>query len=350
VLDLLTLANAGTPLIWASLCVLLVGNIGIGLLEALLLRVLFKAEINPGWLIGANYGSMAVGALIVGEYGHSGPGATDPFQYAMPTVFLFWLIAFLVTIVVEWPIFSIAAGRFGFRVRGLVFSVWINTLSYVVISLLAVLLCQTSAVSQTQLVSATSLQVPPGWVYYLSPDSQELRRVRTDGSQDSHVGRVEVKESLGGSWTRLTVESRKGNKRGSLYLRTSRAATLMRANIAEPGTFATAASRLDDDSYLLGNITFGSDSSLAWTYPAGAYNGFWAAEGLTINGKRYAFDTPFLMIRWRSVTVLPDRKILAVFGDQVVLFDPQTGRIAVLARGHGPALALDEPVLVEHSL
>lgn len=61
------LANAGTPLMWAGISHLLLGNAIIGSVEAFLLTKLFRTRKWPSvWLLyAANYISAWVGALLI---------------------------------------------------------------------------------------------------------------------------------------------------------------------------------------------------------------------------------------------------------------------------------------------
>jgi hypothetical protein len=75
--------------------------------------------------------------------------------------------------------------------------------------------------------------------------------------------------------------------------------------------------------------------------------GFWPIEGMTVEnnqGKgRYHFAWETLFSQWtmRNVIQLPDEKVIFQLGeDQICVLDPETRRIALLARGRGPTLVL----------
>ena len=77
------------------------------------------------------------------------------------------------------------------------------------------------------------------------------------------------------------------------------------------------------------------------------FTGFWAAEGLrgenTNTGTKIKvrLETPFIQWQARNAIQLPnDQVIFQLGGDQICLFDPNTKRLAILARGRGPVVAL----------
>jgi hypothetical protein len=74
-------------------------------------------------------------------------------------------------------------------------------------------------------------------------------------------------------------------------------------------------------------------------------SGFWPATGLTgtereTNRKiRLAWETHFAQWYVRNLIQLPDDKVIFQLGDtQICVLDPQTRRVALLARGRGPAV------------
>jgi hypothetical protein len=321
---------------------LLFGNAALGLAETWLLKKLFKVDIASGWLIAANYISMICGSFLVMYSGYfTRIAVSDPFAYGLTVLCGTWLLAFVATVLFEWPFYSVANGRFGFKRVGLKRSIATNAISYGCLTLFFAFVGKFSALTSIRQTSLQSLQPLAGWVYFITPDGQDVHRIRTDGSKVEVVFTNLGARTGNQGWSRLTIERRGRDKLGSLYLRQSKE-RLIKRDVASMGTFAISRSVKDDGSYSMGNLTFGPGSVLFW-HPRSVYVGYWAYEGLTVGEKQYAFETPLLTIKWRSVTDLPNGMIVANFGEQIVVFDPKTNRVANLVRGDGPAVLLDVP-------
>lgn len=99
-------ANAGTPLMWASVFHLTLGNLVIGLGEALLLARLTSAPLGKAiiTLILGNYTSAFVGAFLI----FPGIVLIDETGYRLQWLLLSGLTAFFATLVVEYPLFKLA--------------------------------------------------------------------------------------------------------------------------------------------------------------------------------------------------------------------------------------------------
>ena len=76
-------ANGGTSLMWFSMLHLLIGNFFVGIGEAVVLRILFKAPWARaiGFMVVANYFSMIAGTVFIDRVSPacgSGPAASPP--------------------------------------------------------------------------------------------------------------------------------------------------------------------------------------------------------------------------------------------------------------------------------
>jgi hypothetical protein len=75
--------------------------------------------------------------------------------------------------------------------------------------------------------------------------------------------------------------------------------------------------------------------------------GFWAVEGMRVENKkngtnlRFSWETLFSQWNIRSAILLPDDHVIFQLGqDQICVLEPATKKIALLARGRGPAVVL----------
>ncbi|HEY0867861.1 MAG TPA: hypothetical protein VGE01_10795, partial [Fimbriimonas sp.] len=78
--------------------------------------------------------------------------------------------------------------------------------------------------------------------------------------------------------------------------------------------------------------------------------GFWPLEGLRILSTQpysLAVETPFLMVFWRNLTLMPGDFGVVEANGWIVLVHLPTGRLTTLARGKNPTVVLDEPNAAE---
>jgi len=109
-------ANAGTPLMWAGLLHLVVGNWCIGILEGWLLAWRYRMPIrrSAAAMVVANYTSMGIG---VWGFSVLQPGllprllGDEPLYSAPPVLLLLTILAYVATVVIEWPFCYWALGN-----------------------------------------------------------------------------------------------------------------------------------------------------------------------------------------------------------------------------------------------
>lgn len=109
------LLNAGTPMLMASVLHLFFGNLMIGLLEAYILRKLYKLSVRVLPIILANYISMIAGLLLVMPYvldkwgmNFWGMKLHDADEYAFVDFWVGMAFAFVLSIIIELPFFMYA--------------------------------------------------------------------------------------------------------------------------------------------------------------------------------------------------------------------------------------------------
>lgn len=327
---------------WAGCFQLVFGNIVLGIFEAWLIRRLGKSEIkSSGLMVAANFASMLVGIGLVAAAGPlQGVAARDPFRFAVPVIVGMWLIAFVMTVLVEWWFVARTAGL-QMGKRSFVLSLLVQSVSYVCLIPIALYIGSMSAVMGLRGASPADVATLPGWIYYLSPDAKTVYRTRLDGSTTEVVMRS-PSETI--SFTgRITIEPTSDNDRARLLLRDGTRHVELIKNVGEPEQCAPVEQRGQDNLAIIGNGNFGPWSTRSFDDSVMAYADYWARLGIKIDGRRYALETPFLALVWRSPVVLPDGKIVVQFGDAIVLVDPKTRRVAKIAEG------LCGDVLLDHA-
>jgi len=90
-------------------------------------------------------------------------------------------------------------------------------------------------------------------------------------------------------------------------------------------------------------LRLGSQGEDRWTFRTG----FWAVEGMRARKEktgetfRFSWETPFSQWIVRNAIQLPDDHVIFQLGeDQVCVLEPDTKRIALLARGRGPVVVM----------
>lgn len=114
------LANAGTPLMWASGLFMLFGNAGIGILEGLMIGRLFKVRFRRAIpiMIVANYVSMFAGVAGVeylSNWFQDIRMRQDPLYAGSQAMGLAAAASFVCSIIMEWPFCFWAMKKAGIR-------------------------------------------------------------------------------------------------------------------------------------------------------------------------------------------------------------------------------------------
>ncbi len=319
------LANAGTPLIWLTGLHLVVGNSLIGVGEGLLLRWAFGVRTASGIprMIGANYASAVVGVALTAGAHAAFHRSLDPGQAAAGLVAACALF-FAATVLVEWPFVAWAMGRGERRAkRSLFASFVVNAASYAVLVPLYAQVSTVSAVTDTtQVDPAVFASGPRATVFYLDEERAAVWAVALDGSGRRRVAEI----SRVGRRPQLVADPDAGVVRVT-DADAPPVSTTGRTKARLPGCFDTAVD-LDDGEW-------------------NAATGFWATKGLhatrRADGERlhFALATPFVEWQASDATLLPGGLVVFALGPHVVVLDLTTKRLAVLAVGSSPVVALE---------
>jgi hypothetical protein len=340
------LANAGTPLLWAGIFHLLLGNAIIGIGEGLLLFKLFKiSRWQQLLLIPANYLSAWVGLLLVNApYMTSSPiiqTLSDITIEVLP--FWFWAAIFLffgLTLILEYPFFWFALRYKESALKeALKVTVIINGISYLVLFGCYGAISSTSLLTQLQGVSPTQIQAPKGYdLYFITPDGKEVVKTDLLGMRKEQVKTVKSPQPL----DKLLVR-RNGQGRIELFIQSNDRGSQFREETILPDV--TAAVPLPEqlngypiDSRQIPKLTSRTD----WEYRTG----FWAVEGIYGENKkqnlhfRFALETPLISWFPKNATHIDgDFVVFELNNNQICLLQPQERKIALISRGRSPVVA-----------
>ncbi|MHB9132844.1 MAG: hypothetical protein ACYDBB_17380 [Armatimonadota bacterium] len=321
-------ANAGTLLIWAEMGHLFFGNLLIGMLEALFIARLFKIRYHLAMplLVPANYASMASGAALVMLDAFL-PGMRnallgDAPLYRLPLLLgVMTAITLSLSVLLEWPFYRAAftreraltlsetgevdERRFTSR-RIFSATVYTQLFSYLLLTACYLVVSGTGLIRNARVTPGLDFAATPTAKVYFLKDGANYR-VQLDGSSPVQVSEEEVDKVI------MRYLQQDGSFHHFLYTGTG------------------------GDTFDLRPV-----HNRDWR----GRTHFWETSGLELRNERtgercdLGLELPF--VRWRSerATILPGDQVVYQLGPQIVLFDINTRRLACIARGSRPVVAL----------
>ncbi|MGB3694427.1 MAG: hypothetical protein WBG70_18650 [Spirulinaceae cyanobacterium] len=318
------LANVGTPLIWARISHLLLGNAIIGSAEAFLLTKLFHTPKWPSvWLLyAANYLSAWVGAFLLTNRLSSIPSIT--IENAQIWLWICVPFAFAVTLLIEYPFFWFLLRKQERSItKAIKATLIIHGISYLLLFGWYSLSSQTSMLTQLEVVAAQEIQPQEEYeLYFITPDGKQVIRSNLEGKNQKVVKDLEAIERDSKLVVRQDEESR---------------FDLLVDNEVILTNFASLAGDRPQFYEEVTKLTENSD----WEYRTIV----WAAGGIIGNnqkensGFQFAIETPFAAWRVSNATHLEGDAVVFQLGDnQVCILQPQEKIIALIARGKEPVV------------
>jgi hypothetical protein len=349
-------ANAGTPLMWASMFHLVFGNLIIGIFEGNLLAKFFGISKRKCiWLlILANYFSAWLGGFFIAK----AMAKTLPMTLhsAWSSLWSMVLVTYVLTILLEYPFVAISFwGKPSWLRKSLLGSLLVQTVSYTILFGWYWIASGTSLYTKTDVVELSSISLPEKvLVYFISADDGDvytghLRDVQWQNVFDLNSSRrndrlfVRPSDEDSNSWdlvARLeTSQRRKPNLITVQEKFAVIAAPSRRSQNTDPPQY-------EGSWFNFGHVPkLGNAESSPWKF----WSGFWPIEGLRgeddNSGNRVSFslETPFVAWSVRNATHLPTDKVLLQLGkDQICVYDPEKKQIALLARGRGPIAVMEK--------
>ena len=346
-------ANAGTPLMWASMLHLVFGNAIIGFIEGLLLSRIFKC---PTWrsipgLIAANYVSAWVGGILVS-------GVLSPLPDITIENIRFWfcsfvVIAYLVTLLIEYPFFwFVMRSQERCLVRAVKATALVNAISYVLLFGWYWMASGTSMMTQLQVVSTGSLTPRDEYaLFFISTDGRQILQTDLNGQHRSVLSQVVAPHRND------RLFARRNSKTGyDLFIhldlddRDKVREDLIAANFSDLAPVDWRISEGHSEKTEGTWFNFGPAPSLASKSDWKFSTGFWPIEGIKADNKkekattRLSLETPFAAWIARNATQVEGDLVVFQLGDnQICILDPESRRIALIARGKGPIVAKLQP-------
>jgi len=339
------LANVGTPLIWATIFHLYIGNAIIGIFEGLLISFLFKTRklLTIFIFILANYFSAWTGQLGFGWF----------FNKANLTIYqirLFIFIAIttmiLATIILEWPLILIIFRKEKNKLRkSIKASLFAQITSYAIIIPWFLLISGTSFITKaTPDKNYTKWVNKQAVIYYISIQDGDIYRhdIHNNTSQNIYDLNSTYRDD------RLCVNSNEDEATSDLY------ALIQSEKILILKNFFTALP--PQDKHIMQReaaaetwFNYGQALDLRdpderlWYF----HTGYWPIDGLTVSNKitkertRLSLETPFAHWLVRNATVIPGDQLIFQLGQQICIFDRKSRKIGLIAEGKGPVVKLE---------
>ncbi len=339
------LANAGTPLMWASMIHLVIGNAFIGILEGTLLAKIFslKKVKTVGIIILANYFSAWLGGLFLGQaiVKHLPIDLNNAWFY-------FWLMVFItycITLLLEFPfVVFCLRGDSKWLSKSLWGSLAIQSVSYTIIFGWYWAASGVSLFTQAQVVAPLSISLPRDVdLYFISSTDGNVYRMLINSSTQEKVFELHSVDHNDRLLFRPDSE-----KRWVLDARLStsdpKIPKIVKIADFAPQNPTYISSGSEGTWSIFGQVPkLGNANASAWEFKAG----FWPIEGLhgtkksTAEKVHISFETPFVAWNVRNAVHLPTDKVLFQLGDdQICVYDPLKKQVALLARGRGPIVLL----------
>ncbi|WP_309400366.1 hypothetical protein [Cerasicoccus maritimus] len=347
-------ANAGTPLMWASMAHLVLGNALIGLGEGLLLAILFGGSKLRSilLLVAANYASAWAGGFLFAKHL---PSWTDiTILNIQSWIVAFVILAFLITLLLEFPFVWFALRRSERKLSQTVMAtIVVNIISYIALVGWYWMASGTTLLSDLEVVSFDDMAISePCDLYFISLEGDQVFRldikkpgtvevvaeVEAHGLSDRLFART--RERSGFDLLVHCDQGESGGEKELIVLENFSALAPVEWRMAE-GHSETASNTW----FNFGAVPSISQSNV-WEY----YTGFWSIEGLNgnnlVTGEKvhFSLELPFAAWPIRNATQLEGDYVVAQIGEnQICLIHPPSKRIALIARGKGPMVAKPKP-------
>ncbi len=343
-------ANAGTPLMWAGILHLYIGNAFIGIVEGVAIALFFRQPNRRcvPLMIVANYFSAWAGGVGIAH------GISGMLDWNLYTAWrYFWMlvvITYLLTLLLEWPLVALCFWRQEHWLkRSIKASLFLQTLSYLVLFGWYWGASGKSLYTRMNVVPLAEMKLPADALLYfigaqdgriseLDLDSQDLRVFGTSVST-SHSDRLLFRATgTNGVYAELCLR-RDANRDDDVIL-----------EVIAQSFWATNVSAEPQDHFrqdLWFNFGWAAvlreATNSGWEFSTG----YWAQEGMEAyyheQGAQlhFAWETPFSRWYIRSATHLPGDQVIFQLGDnQICILDAPTRRIARIVEGRGPVVAL----------
>ena len=336
-------ANMGTPLMWAGIAHLFIGNAVIGLIEGFIIILAFKTSRiwSVPVMIAANYASMWAGAYLLDNLSDKFRDIVTIYN-ATSVLFSIIILSFIFTFIIEWPFCLFLFRKQGKRIkRSLLANLITQSISYILLIAFYALPSGASLITDVKIDKTLSFATTQKmWVYYISPNDGDVYRIRPNGSANEKVMIEDIIDKLAKLFIRPSADAPYSDL---CVLQRSTDYVLIKHFTAEPMTLYY--SEKDKQPFWFGLIDLRPQDQRDWNISVG----FWAIEGLSaknkVNGKEFnlAMETPFVNLSIKNITILPGNQlVLQINYNQIALLDLNTKELGLITLGRGPLVIMEK--------
>ncbi|MHC4215913.1 MAG: hypothetical protein ACYSWP_21395 [Planctomycetota bacterium] len=346
------LANVGTPFIWAHAFHLYLGNAIIGIVEGMIIARTFKLKksVCVGVMILANYFSAAMGILFISHLVDKSMRLS--LYNAWGRIWILVLFMYVATIAFEWPfiLFVLRKVKSALR-KSLLACFLVQTISYVCIFGWYWLASGTTLYTDMDIVQPSEISFGQNVTVYFIGEDGDVYSI-----EDSAMAAVKVFDLNSVHMNdRLVLEMSDEDPNiwrmiGYLEAVTHRKS---RRVLIREGFSSEVVPSWPDGGYER-QLKFGTMANFGRVPKLGQKQSDWEfwcdfwALGMSGENKenkklKFSFETPFGAWFVRNATVLPDDKVIFQLGsDQICILEPESKKVALIARGRGPVVILKE--------
>ena len=333
-------ANAGTPLMMATALHLYFGNMIIGLIEGIIIAYVWGTpkKVTLPVMVLANYVSMIGGFLLSVLLG----SLVKPFSLGQVTGYLIIavLIAFVITILIEWPFvyYCLKSKKFS-RWRLLKISAVVQVASYILIFFWYMNAIGISMITQTELDDSLRFVTNKEAVCFFIDDEGDVAQISLSGGDAKKIMKTGSETLL----DLLYVEQSHEGARWDLFFKSDKNSVPVVTGVGFRASrfWRDIDNRRDWYSVRLSDLR--TEENPEWKL----FVGNWAIDGLRMinqsTGEKIhlALETPFLIWNIRNVTVLPGDEVVFQAGEYIYIFNIELGIIGTVTRGRSPIVGLE---------
>ncbi len=330
-----------------------VGNILIGVGEGLFLSKAYRYPKRKGIprLVVANY--MVTGLLALLLFAERGHG--DQLSLQKAPIWLLWMIGASCAVMMT---VKYGAILYCFRRRSIRFWRALKATLVTQIPVFLILLawyapaCSMGLYTESELTAPDRFSShPTAWCYYLSGDDGMIYRCRLDGSGAEFVSHGPADRSAERLFLSYSKSSRCWDLRARIRRGEARSDTLILPSVVSAWAMGIRPAGPRSRHLTLIDLRPKTGQQRQFLVSLDRFRGLEVITHKVANGfaatttstERFilALSTPFLSWRVQNATVLPGDQIVFQIGDLICLFDPETRKIGMIARGRSPVVVVE---------
>ncbi|MEW6025792.1 MAG: hypothetical protein AB1599_00655 [Planctomycetota bacterium] len=336
-------SNTGTVVMWAGIAHLFIGNAVIGLIEGLIIGIVFKTSrlLTVPVMIAANYISMWVGTYLFGKM-------SDKFQHIVTIYNAAFILAaliivsFLFTFILEWPFCLFLFRKQEKKIkRSLLANLITQSISYVLLIAFYALPSGASLITDVKIDKTLSFATTQKmWIYYISTDNGDIYRIRQNGASNEKILDANITDKFDGLFLRPSNDTPYSN----LCVTEGRGDRILIPHFTAESMIPYYPEKDEQPSWFK-PIDLRPVDQQDWDVSVG----FWAIEGLRaknkVNGKKFrlAMETPFVSMSIRNITLLPSNQAVFQINDnQIALLDLNSRKLGLIITGRGPLVIMEK--------